>query len=266
MPDRYKLCKWDGACQQRLLSSYAHHFQTNVDRTLGSCCNEMDLWEANSLSTQLAPHPCNVTGEFICTGTGCSNLCDPAGCEFNPFRMGNQGFYGPGDIVDTAKVMTVVTQFITDNNRASGRLSSIRRFYVQDGKVIPNSMVKLSGLPKVNSVTSDYCTAKMNVLGDSTAFDVHGGLAQMGRSLARGAVLVFSLWNDLGGGMTWLDGLAGDASRPGTLRGPCTAADVKSDPASSVTFSNIRVGDISSTFSRVHFGHMVCRSLYYRLR
>ncbi|KAJ6564374.1 hypothetical protein B0H19DRAFT_77809 [Mycena capillaripes] len=227
---------------------------TNFDGTLGSCCNEMDLWEANSLSTQLTPHPCNVTGEFICTGTGCSNLCDPAGCEFNPFRMGNEGFYGPRATVDTTKVMTVVTQFITDNNRASGTLSSIRRFYVQDGKVIPNSLVKLSGLPEVNSITSDYCTAKMDVLDDSTAFNVHGGLAQMGQSLARGAVLVISLWDDLGGGMTWLDGLTGDASQPGTLRGPCTAANVTSDSATSVTFSNIRVGDINSTFSQVHFG------------
>ncbi|KAJ7732376.1 major cellobiohydrolase [Mycena olivaceomarginata] len=215
---------------------------TNFDGTLGSCCNEMDLWEANSLSTQLTPHPCNVTGEFICTGTGCSGLCDSGGCEFNPFRMGNEAFYGPGDVVDTTKVMTVVTQFITDNNRASGTLSSIRRFYVQNGKVIPNSMVNLSGLPKVNSITSDYCTAKMNVLDDSTAFNVHGGLAQMGHSLARGAV-------------------TRDASQPGTLRGPCTAANVTSDPASSVTFSNIRVGDINSTFSQVHFGQ--CGGQFY---
>ncbi|KAK7030527.1 carbohydrate-binding module family 1 protein [Favolaschia claudopus] len=236
---------------------------TNVDGSLGSCCNEMDLWEANSVSTQLTPHPCNVTGEFVCTGSGCTNLCDPSGCEFNPFRMGNESFYAPSSsaTVDTTKVFTAVTQFITDNNRADGTLTSIRRFYVQNGKVIPNSVVELAGLPKVNDITADYCTDKMNVLGDSTAFNQHGGLAQMGKSLARGAVLVVSLWDDLGGGMTWLDGLAGDASQPGTLRGPCTSADIASDPTTSVTFSNIRVGDINRSPSQPHFGQ--CGGQFY---
>ncbi|KAJ7615849.1 glycoside hydrolase [Roridomyces roridus] len=228
---------------------------TNVDGSLGSCCNEMDLWEANSLDTQLTPHPCNVSGEFICTGSGCSNLCDPSGCEFNPFRVSSQTFYGPGsdNVVDTTKVMTVVTQFITDDGTSSGTLSEIKRFYVQDNKIIPNSVVTLPGLPEVNSITSDYCTAKMDVLDDSTAFNVHGGLAQMGASLARGAVLVVSLWDDLGGGMTWLDGQQGTVGQPGTLRGPCTAADVVSDSSTSVTFSNIRVGDLNSTFTAVHY-------------
>ncbi|THU82426.1 major cellobiohydrolase [Dendrothele bispora CBS 962.96] len=221
---------------------------TNVDGSLGSCCNEMDLWEANSVATQLTPHPCNVTGEFVCTGNACSNLCDPSGCDFNPFRMGNQSFYGPGKIVDTTKPFTVVTQFVTDDNTPTGTLSSINRIYVQDGVVIQNSKTTLPGLPAANALTQDFCTDKETVLHDAASFNTFGGMAQMGTSLARGAVLVMSLWDDLSGGMTWLDGSTGDSSTPGAVRGPCTSADVVLTPTAAVTFSNIKVGDLNSTF------------------
>jgi len=57
--------------------------------------------------------------------------------------MGNKEFYGTGMTVDTTKPVTVVTQFITDDGTDTGTLKSIHRFYVQDGKVIPNSNSKL---------------------------------------------------------------------------------------------------------------------------
>ena len=224
-------------------------YQTNFDGSLGSCCNEMDIWEANSEATALTPHPCDVTGEFICSGSECSNLCDPDGCDFNPYRMGNHSLYGPGSIVDTTKPFTVVTQFITNDNTATGTLVQINRLYVQNGKVIQNSNVNIPGLAAQNSITQDFCTTKEKVLGDATYFDQYGGLAQMGRSLARGAVLVMSLWDDLSGGMTWLDGLEGsNPATPGAERGPCTGG-VSADSAATVIFSNIKVGVIGSTFS-----------------
>lgn len=220
--------------------------QVNVDGSLGSCCNEMDLWEANSMATALTPHPCNGLGEFTCTGSACSSLCDPNGCDFNPFRMGNHTLYGPNAIVDTTQKFTVVTQFITSDNTATGTLTEIRRFYVQNGRVIPNSNVNIAGIPAGNSITQNFCTTKEKVLGDATYFDTYGGLAQMGRSLARGAVLVMSLWDDLSGGMTWLDGTVGSsASTPGAQRGACTGK-VSANPAAAVIFSNIKVGDIGT--------------------
>jgi cellulose 1,4-beta-cellobiosidase len=252
---------------------------TNVNGSLGSCCNEMDLWEANSVATQLTPHPCNVTGEFPCSGSACSNLCDPSGCDFNPFRMGNQAFYGPGKTVDTTNLFTVVTQFITDDNTPTGTLSSINRIYVQNGVVIQNSHVNISGLPAVNSITQTLCTDKETVLGDASSFNTFGGLAQMGESLGRAAVLVISLWDDLSGGMAWLDSLEGsNPSAPGALRGPCPQGPAASDPAASVTFSNIKVGDLNSTFvqpispppvqtpppnqpTQIHWGQ--CGGIYY---
>src|ERR1700760_4923672 len=104
---------------------------------MGTCCNEMDIWEANSISAAVTPHPCTVDGQTMCSGSNCSaagstgGVCDQAGCDFNSFRMGVNNFYGPGMTVDTKQKITVVTQFITDNNSTTGTLSAIRRLYVQ---------------------------------------------------------------------------------------------------------------------------------------
>ncbi|KAJ7737515.1 cellulase [Mycena metata] len=222
----------------------------NFDGSLGACCNEMDLWEANSVATQLTPHPCEIPSEITCSGSQCTSVCDPSGCDFNPFRMGNPSFYGPGLTIDTNKPFTVVTQFVTNDGTDTGTLSEIRRIYVQNGVVIQNAAVNIPGLPAVNSLSQAFCTDKINTLSDAASFNTFGGLAQMGASLARGAVLVISLWDSLGSGMFWLDGLEGsNPSSPGALRGNCTTANSISDPSTSVTFSNIKVGDLNSTFA-----------------
>ena len=52
--------------------------------------------------------------------------------------------------------MTIVTQFITEGNRDDGDLIDIRRFYVQDGKVIPNSNISIAGVTG-DSVTDKVC-------------------------------------------------------------------------------------------------------------
>jgi hypothetical protein len=58
--------------------------------------------------------------------------------------MGNTAFYGPGLTVDTNQKITVVTQFV------GSPFTSIRRFYVQNGRVIPNSNSTIPGkLPHV---------------------------------------------------------------------------------------------------------------------
>jgi cellulose 1,4-beta-cellobiosidase len=40
----------------------------------GSCCAEMDIWEANSISAALTPHACKTTGQTMCNGDSCGNL------------------------------------------------------------------------------------------------------------------------------------------------------------------------------------------------
>ena len=222
----------------------------------------MDIWEANSISTAYTPHPCKGTGLVACTSaTDCGDgdnrykgVCDKDGCDFNSYRMGVKNFYGPGATLDTKAKMTVVTQFIGSGSS----LSEIKRFYIQNGKVYKNSQSTISGVSG-NSITDAFCKAQKSAFGDTSSFATLGGLNAMGASLARGHVLVMSLWDDHAVNMLWLDSTyptTADASKPGIARGTCPTtsgapADVEANsPNSSVVFSNIRFGPIGSTFNQ----------------
>ncbi|KAJ3563984.1 hypothetical protein NP233_g8592 [Leucocoprinus birnbaumii] len=230
----------------------------------GTCCDEMDVWEANSVSAAYTPHPCTVNGQTRCEGEDCAinsrydGLCDPDGCDFNSFRMGDQSFYGKGMTVDTSSKFTVVTQFLTSDNSTTGTLSEIRRLYVQNGKVIQNSKVNVSGMTAYDSITSQYCTDQKTAFGDTDSFGQHGGLEQMGKSMGSGMVLVMSVWDDHAVNMLWLDSdypTDASTSTPGVARGTCATdsgvpSEIEvSEASASVTYSNIRFGDIGTTFS-----------------
>ena len=158
----------------------------------------MDIWEANSISAAVTPHPCTTTGQTRCSGDDCTRdtgLCDADGCDFNSFRMGDQTFLGKGMTVDTSKPFTIVTQFITSTGSASGTLSEIRRFYVQNGKVFANSNSNIPGMSTFNSVSDSFCTAQKTAFNDTNSFSTHGGMTAMGQSFSRGVVLVMSIWD-----------------------------------------------------------------------
>ncbi|KAK7427287.1 hypothetical protein QQZ08_006223 [Neonectria magnoliae] len=230
--------------------------------SLGTCCPEMDIWEANDISTAFTAHPCKDLTQHSCEGDACGGTysdsryagdCDPDGCDFNAYRQGNESFYGPGAdfTVDTTKTMTVVTQFIKGT---SGGLSSIKRFYVQDGKVIPNSESTISGNAG-NALTADFCTAQKSVFGDDDDFSAKGGYSGMSDALAAPMVLVMSLWDDHHSNMLWLDSTYPvDSTGVGSKRGSCSTdsgdpTKVEADtPNASVVFSNIKFGPIGSTF------------------
>ncbi|KAJ7246795.1 cellobiohydrolase I [Mycena haematopus] len=230
--------------------------------SMGTCCNEMDIWEANKNAAAYTPHVCNSTGLTACTGTACGDdtdryngICDKDGCDFNSYRMGDTGFLGPGKTVDTNSKFTVVTQFIA----TSGTLSEIRRLYVQNGKVITNSNTNIAGIsPAVNSITDSFCNQQKTAFGDTNSFETRGGLAAMGKALARGMVLALSIWDDHTAGMYWLDSTYptnASTSQPGVTRGPCstTSGDPKTvestEASNQVVFSNIKFGDLNTTFS-----------------
>ena len=169
---------------------------------MGTCCAEMDIWEANSMGTAYTPHPCIDNAPHICEGDSCGGTysndryggtCDPDGCDFNAWRQGNESFYGPGLTIDTTKKMTVVTQFHTDS---SGGLADIRRIYVQDGVVFENAQSEIPGVTG-NSVNEEYCTAQKVAFGDPDIYAARGGHAQMSDALAMPQVLVLSLWDDV---------------------------------------------------------------------
>ena len=85
----------------------------------------------------------------------------------------------------------------------------------------------------------------------------------MGRSLGRGMVLVLSLWDDELTNMHWLDSATPldqparyPLTKPGVRRGPCSTDSGKPHqlrtmhPDAHVTYSNIKVGDIDSTYGK----------------
>ncbi|KAK4119237.1 glycoside hydrolase family 7 protein [Parathielavia appendiculata] len=210
----------------------------------GSCCNEMDIWEANSRASHVAPHTCNKKGLYLCEGAECEfdGVCDKNGCAWNPYRVNVTDYYGNSNAfkVDTSRPFSVVTQFPANRR---GKLEKIHRLYVQDGKVIESHTVDVPGLPKTDSMTDEFCAAT-----GAEKFLSLGAMQGMGEAMSRGMVLAMSIWWDEGGNMRWLD--SGEA-------GPCNATEghpteiVKVQPNPEVTYSNLRWGEIGSTYGKV---------------
>ena len=114
----------------------------------------------NSVSQAITPHACTVDGQTRCgpgTNVDCGDnpsptvhgngVCDKSGCDWNPYRLGQENAFGPGSnfTIDSTQKMTVVTQFITNDGTDNGELVAIKRKYVQNGKVIDMSPVSLGG-------------------------------------------------------------------------------------------------------------------------
>ncbi|KAL1841189.1 hypothetical protein VTK73DRAFT_3569 [Phialemonium thermophilum] len=230
---------------------------------MGSCCAEMDIWEANSVSAAYTPHPCQNYQQHSCSGDDCGGTysatrfagdCDPDGCDWNAYRMGVHDFYGNGKTVDTGKKFSIVTQF-----KGSGStLTEIKQFYVQDGRKIENPNATWPGLEPFNSITPDFCKAQKQVFGDPDRFNDMGGFTNMAKALANPMVLVLSLWDDHYSNMLWLDSTYptdADPSAPGKGRGTCdTSSGVPSDVESkngdaTVIYSNIKFGPLDSTYT-----------------
>merc|ERR1712151_653406 len=237
----------------------------------GSCCAEMDIWEANSMANAYTPHPCDVTGQLKCEGTDCGDnvkgerydgVCDKDGCDINPYRMGNRMFFGRGSQyeVDTLKPITVVTQFLTADGTDDGELSEMVRFYVQDGNMIQSPTSTILGPDDTDTITVAFCQAKKTLFGDVNDYAEKGGSAAMGKSLDRGHVMAISLWDDVEVNMLWLDSafpLNKPATDPGVQRGDCQGGEESTPtylrqnyPDGWVSFQNAFVGPIGSFLSQ----------------
>merc|ERR1711885_28807 len=101
----------------------------------GICCAEMDIWEANSTSSAYTLHPCSNESSFECTdAVTCGDnpdhrydgICDKDGCDLNAYRAGVKDFYGVGMKVDTTSPFTVVTQFITEDDKDDTDIIEVR--------------------------------------------------------------------------------------------------------------------------------------------
>ena len=220
----------------------------------GSCCNELDIWEANSYSTVYNSHVCIIRGQTRYEVD--SGVCDKDGCDFNPYRLGDKSFFGPtSSILNTTQSFTVVTQFITNDGTDEGELYEIRRMWIQNGKTIQTRNVTVDGR-QYNSITDRFCDAQKYVFGDENVYGKMGGNRAMGDSLDRGMILVMSLRDDHENYMLWLDSdypPNKSPSQPGVARGTCPTSsgrpsDVESRyPGASVSYSNIKYGEIGTT-------------------
>jgi cellulose 1,4-beta-cellobiosidase len=230
------------------------------------------VWESNSQAQAVTPHVCSggaaAGGSYKCQGTECGDndkgerdksICDKSGCDFNPYRLGETGFYGNSSSfkIDTTKPFTVVTQWITDDGTDTGNLVEIRRKYVQNGQVFENPKITVGG-KQYDSVTDDFCDTMFTTFNDTNAFGAKGGMKAMGDVMKRGMVLVMSLWDDTAVNMLWLDSVDPPVPRanapPGAIRGPCSVDSGKPDelqrdyPAANVIYSDIKYGTIGSTY------------------
>jgi cellulose 1,4-beta-cellobiosidase len=247
----------------------------------GSCCTEFDVWEANSISTAWTAHSCNVTTQTRCDGVTCGDndgghrfdgVCDKNGCDFQPFRLGEENFYGRGSSfqIDTTKPMTVVTQFVTDDGTDNGRLSEVRRYWKQGGKVIHAPPVMVGGKGPFDSLSQEFCAAERDMMNDGTNFLDKGGFPATDLAFEQGMVLALSLWDDHEANMLWLDSTypTDTPEAPGARRGVCdiTSGDPKDveaqHPDASVKYYNIKYGEIGSTDagSAEQFGCDECAS------
>ena len=80
-----------------------------------ACCPQFSVWNSNSHSFSMSSHTCPDDGLYVCEGWDCDDYpeerqrkCDRWGCNYNPYRMGNTGFYGKGKKIDTARKFTYV--------------------------------------------------------------------------------------------------------------------------------------------------------------
>jgi cellulose 1,4-beta-cellobiosidase len=239
----------------------------------GSCCVEVDVWEANRFAQAYTPHTCSTVGQVMCGGASCGDnsatdpesryngMCDKDGCDFNPYRFGVGGFFGAGPAyaLEATLPLTVVTQFRTADGTDAGALAEISRLYVQGGRVLGQPLVSAAGA-EFSAVSDAFCAAARAAFNEThDGFEEHGGMAGLGRALERGLVLAASVWDDHYANMLWLDGTfpvgADPATDPGSGRGPCPAdsgdpAVVQVEQASaSVRFSGLKIGTIGSTYA-----------------
>merc|ERR1711860_168494 len=116
----------------------------------GICCNEMDIWESNKHDQAFTPHTCKPDGYKRCEGTDCGD-------------NGDDRYKGLCD-------------------KDGGDLVEIKRFYVQDGRVIRQPFTNIPNLkgPQFNSLTDATCAAQKEAMGDKNDFAAKGGMKKMG--------------------------------------------------------------------------------------
>ncbi|MBC62447.1 MAG: hypothetical protein CMP11_08315 [Zetaproteobacteria bacterium] len=261
----------DAQCPTDLKSWECNSVDSDCAALKGRCCNEFDIWEANSQANAFTTHTCTdekggvERGPFDGVKGG---RCDSAGCDVNMYRHGYLDFYGNDPEVsdsfkvNTSQLMTVTTQFITNSD---GQLKEVRRVYYQNigGKLTAIKVEEDHQKYEESYLHDDFCRDIPNY--EEGQYDYYSPiivdseksmLASMGESFTptpvenpdTGMVLVLSVWNDSATNMKWLDGTLGTGE--GSVRGPCDndlSSQCTEENPCSVTVSDIKYGPIGTT-------------------
>lgn len=145
-------------------------FYCDANGVNGEWCPEMDIMEANVVTSASTPHRCSGTGP-----NNWSN-CDGGGCSRNIYKLsGESAFgYGGGHTIDTSKTFRVESSYIMNGDV----LGSIITTYSQDGRSY--------------TITHDDACGGGYVAGMTTAIN-------------SGMVVTMSLWGSDAATMSWLD-------------------------------------------------------------
>ncbi|KAF8760011.1 glycosyl hydrolase 7 (cellulase C) family [Rhizoctonia solani] len=246
-----------GYCDAKFLETFTSLTANEGTGRYGACCNEVDVWNANSFSTAYIANPCPVQELTRCSDSECASYCDQDGCDFNPYRLGNLTYYGNGMTIDTKQSITVVTQFITADNTTTGALREIRRLYIKNGKVVQNPKAPFPDYPamilspkSIVQLKRPYSTTPIRLLPRGASEHLmmrwtragvsykYRGEKRRPKPMARWqlSTRLFNIpaWRFSG----CLSISMGKHTTPSELL-----------PTASVKFSNLRFGDIGTTYS-----------------
>jgi hypothetical protein len=191
----------------------------------GAGCPSFTLQEANNRAMSFRAQPCDHAGSSK------DGECAAPGCGYNAYRFGLTEFWGR--TINPRQKLTVITQFVS----AGPALTEIRRIYIQGGRLFQNPPVKIADHGEYSAISDEFCRASAT---DWEAQEWRK-LTGLGESMAHAHVLVFSLWD--GDDMGWLD-----ADANGPCEDPPKESIEADSPEMTVTWSNIRFGDIDTTY------------------
>merc|ERR1711998_190597 len=236
----------------------------------GSCCTEIDIWEANKISTAFTMHSCAVDEQTRCVGKDCGDsghpkydvgvnrfdgVCDKNGCDIQAHRLGTTDFRGPGSkfTIDSTKPVTVTTQFITADGTDNGPVKEVKQIYSQNGVSVEHKKYTVHG-NQHDTISDEFCKDWVADTQDGSNFIEKGGMSSVDKAFQQGVVLVMSLWDDHDANMLWLDSTyPTDGKQVGSHRGSCPTtsgvpAEIEAQHGDSkVKFSNIKFGPLGST-------------------
>jgi hypothetical protein len=108
-------------------------------------CDELDIWEANSLTNVYTTHPC------------LNDQCDPYTAVVSTLTLAGTNIFMVVDRVtmqvDSTQRFTVVTRFVTVDGTDNGNLKEIQRFYIQKDRTIQQPT--FNGF---NGLSDAYCS------------------------------------------------------------------------------------------------------------